>query len=61
MAKSEGDWAQRATDAVLANLMDRRGIGDALGEIETDDAETWEELRTTLAALIRSEGEGTVP
>lgn len=44
------DWAQTAADAVIDNLRDRRGIRQAFDGV---DDEVMEEIRDTLAGIIR--------
>lgn len=51
--KPPKDWAERAALGVLADLLDRRGIKNALWDCE-DDKETTEEIVTTLGDIIRA-------
>lgn len=44
------DWAQTAADAILDNLMDRRGIKQAFWDVDED---VMQEIRETLAQIIR--------
>lgn len=52
------DWAQTAADEVLANLMDRRGIKQAFYGVDED---VMEEIRATLAGIIRKTAETDQP
>lgn len=51
--KPPKDWAERAALGVLADLLDRRGIKNALWDCE-DDEEVSEEIVTTMADIIRT-------
>lgn len=56
--KPPKDWAERAALGVLADLLDRRGIKNALWDCE-DDQEVTDEIVATLADIIRTaQGEG---
>lgn len=43
-AAGRRELAGGIVEAVLANLADRKGIGDELGGVHSDDPETWKEL-----------------
>ena len=45
------DWAESAAQGILADLCDRRGIRQALEDIDT---ETREEIVGTMADIIRT-------
>ena len=47
------DWAQDAADAVLKDLLDRRGIKRELEACRHEDPAIWREIRGTLAGIIR--------
>lgn len=44
--------ARAVVDAVLADLMRRKGVGDELEQVEAEDPETWKELRAELAEVV---------
>ena len=46
----------KAADDVLADLSDRKGVGD---ELDAVDAEVFDEIRHSLAEIIRREYEPT--
>jgi hypothetical protein len=48
--------AQRAVDTILAELSDRKGIGDVLDDIKEDD-EVWDDLRNGLVKIVVAEFE----
>ena len=47
----------RRADAVLNVLLDRSGVGDELGQVKYSDQETWDDIRTCIAAAIRADDE----
>lgn len=43
-------WEHKAVDAILADLMDRRGIKNGFNDIDDD---VWTEIKETMASIIR--------
>lgn len=46
---------ERIGDAILADLLGRKGVGNELEQIQDSDAETWQDIRTAVAAAALRE------
>ena len=48
---------KRRAQAVLDNLLDRKGVGNELEYVRDGDPETWAEIQSTIGELIRASDE----